>query len=90
VPPDRAARVRDALEHLRAAAERPELTPSGELTGPRALVRELLAAAIDESGEALARDCTELLRGTASAARVRAGVAELTALLDLLDSVGER
>jgi hypothetical protein len=85
VPPARAARLRDALGHLQAAADGPTLAPSGELTGPRALVRELLTVAIDEAGEALGGECTRLLRGTGSAAEVRAGVEELGELLELLE-----
>jgi hypothetical protein len=104
VPPDRVARVIDALEHLAAAAEDVALDgdpseadvaprPPGvarKLTGPRSRVREILTVAIDEAAETLAGEATRLLRGTGSAARVRAGVAEVSGLLDLLDSVEER
>jgi hypothetical protein len=85
VPPDRAARVSDALGHLEAAVDGPTLAPSGELTGRRAQVRELLTVAIDEVAEALGGECTRLLRGTGSAAEVRAGVEELSGLLELLE-----
>ena len=87
MPPDRAARVIDALDHLRVAPDGPTLAPSGALTGPRELVREMLTVAIDEAAEALSRDCTRLLLGTGSAAEVRTGVAELSGLLDLLEAV---
>jgi hypothetical protein len=81
--------MRDALEHLQVAADGPTLAPSGELTGPRARVLEVLTVAIDEAAEALGSDCSRLLRGTGSAAQVRAGVAELNGLLDLLESVDD-
>lgn len=87
MPPDRVARVLDALRHLEVAAGGPTLTPSGELTGPRELLREVLTVAIDEAAETLSGRCTRLLRGTGSAAEVRAGIEELSGLLDLLDSV---
>jgi hypothetical protein len=94
VPPDRVARLVDALEHLSAAAGEPaaaehrdSLARSGRLTAPRDLLRELLTVAIDEAAEALSGHCTRLLRGTGSREPVRAGVDELGALLDLLDTV---
>jgi hypothetical protein len=87
VPPARAARLLDALEHLGAATERDALAQSGDLTGPRALLHEALTVAIDEAAEALSGHCTALLRGTGSAVRVRAGVEEVSGLLDLLDGV---
>jgi hypothetical protein len=82
--------VIDALDHLQAAPDGPTLAPSGELSGPRGLVREALTVAIDEAAEALGAACTRLLRGTGSAAQVRAGVAELSGLLDLLEMAEPR
>jgi hypothetical protein len=87
VPPDRVARLLDALDHLRVEADRDALSRSGELTATRREVHEVLIVAIDEAGEALSGHCTSLLRGTGSAAPVRDGVEELGGLLDLLDSV---
>ncbi|HEX3277284.1 MAG TPA: hypothetical protein VHR40_02085, partial [Thermoleophilaceae bacterium] len=59
-----------------------------ELAAPRGVVRELLATAIDESGDRLSRDSTRLLRGErAAATELRAGLHELGALLDLLETV---
>jgi hypothetical protein len=81
--------MRDALEHMHAAAGRATLAPSGELTGPRTVLRELLAVAIDEAAEALGGDCTRLLRGAGSVDEVRAGVAELSGLLDLLERIDD-
>jgi hypothetical protein len=100
VPPDRAAGLLDALDHLEgsaAIASRAALDDlarqfsSGEeplrVTGPPAVLRELLLVAIDEAGEALGARCTGLLRGEASSTDVRAGVAALGGLLELLDEV---
>lgn len=56
------------------------------LTARRDLLRELLVVAIDEAGDVLGGRCTRLLRGEASAGEVRAGVAELSGLLDLFDA----
>lgn len=83
VPPERVARVRDALEHLGMAP----LTELGELTARRELLREVLTVAIDDVADALGGQATRLLRGIGSAAEVRAGVEELSGLLDLLDTV---
>lgn len=87
VPPARVARLLDALEHLEIPGGRPALARSGELTAPRAQVREVLLVAIDDAADGLSGQCTALLRGTGSAAQVRAGVEELSGLLDLLGSV---
>jgi hypothetical protein len=87
VPPARVATLLDALEHLGKRAERDALAASGSLTAPRALLRDVLKVAIDEAGDALGRHCSSLLRGTGSAAEVRAGVEELGDLVDLLDGL---
>jgi hypothetical protein len=83
VPPERVARVRDALEHLGMEP----LTASRQLTVRRELLREVLTVAIDEVADALGGQATRLLRGGGSVAEVRAGVDELSGLLDLLESV---
>jgi hypothetical protein len=59
------------------------------LTAPRARLREALAAAIDEAGEGLGLECGRLLRGAATAEQVRARVATLTGLLELLERLAE-
>jgi hypothetical protein len=89
VPPARAARLLDALEHLGIAEARPALADSGELTAPHAQLREVLVVAIDEAADALSGRCSAMLRGSGSAEQVRAGVEELSALLDLLDRVDQ-
>jgi hypothetical protein len=89
VPPARVARLIDALEHLELPEGGPDLARSGELTGPRAQVREALLVAIDDAADSLSGQCTALLRGTGSAAQVRDGLDELTGLLDLLGSVDQ-
>jgi hypothetical protein len=104
VPPSRAARLRDALDHLeqssphargqafpRLKADLEEATGGRfEVTAPRAVLRELIAVALDEAGEALATACRRLLRGQEASSAVRERVAEVTDLLDLLDSVEPR
>ena len=57
------------------------------LTAPRDLLGELLAVAIDEAGERVAVQSTRLLRGEEAAAELRADLARLGGLLDLLDAV---
>jgi hypothetical protein len=89
VPPARVPRLLDALEHLQIPQGSPALTRTGELTARRGQVREVLLVAIDDAADALSSDCTRLLRGTGSAAQVRAGVEELSGLLDLLGSVDQ-
>jgi hypothetical protein len=84
VPPARVARLLDALEHLEIPEARPALARSGELTALRPQLRELLLVAIDEAADGLSGECTALLRGSGSVAQVRAGVEEVSALLDLL------
>jgi hypothetical protein len=102
VPTDRLAGIAGALEALRstdAGAGRAPLDDLGRalaaatgqapvaLTARRDLLRELLVVAIDEAGEALRGRCTCLLRGEGSGADVRAGLEELSGLLELLDAV---
>jgi hypothetical protein len=86
VPANLAAALADALQHLPEGAE---LTDDGTLTGPRALLRDALAAAVDEAGDAVGIDCGRLLRGEAATADVRARVATLVGLLDLLERLAE-
>jgi hypothetical protein len=86
-----------ALDHLRstAAADRRapldelarDLAAGGPLTARRDLLSELLAVAIDEAGDRIGLQSTRLLRGEGSAAELRAAVAQLSGLLDLLETV---
>ena len=102
MPTDRLAGLAGALEALRTTRTGAERAPLDDLardlaaatgrapvalTARRDLLRELVVVAIDEAGEALGGRCTRLLRGDGSGAEVRAGVAELRGLLDLLDAV---
>jgi hypothetical protein len=89
-PADLVPGLVDALEHLRgaeAAALAPDLAAGQPLTARRDLLRELLAVAIDEAGERVRLQSTRLLRGESAAAELRAELARLSALLDLLDAV---
>jgi hypothetical protein len=85
LPPDLAARLADAADHLTEAGA--SVAADGSLTGSRAAVRELLAVAIDEVGEQVGIAATALLRGEVDAAELRAALAEAGALLDLLESL---
>jgi hypothetical protein len=97
LPPELAVPLADALQHLtrtasgeRSAAfeELARQAATGELRASRDTLRELLAVAIDEAGEHVSRASSRLLRGDATAAAgLRAGLAELGALLDLLEIV---
>jgi hypothetical protein len=90
VPANLAGAVADALEHLPGAGELArELARSGTLTGRRERLRSGLTVAIDEAGEAVGLACGRLLRGQARDAEVRARVATLAALLDLLERLSE-
>jgi hypothetical protein len=85
VPPALARPIADAAEHL--PGTRASLREGGTLTGPRDAVRELLAAAIDESGERVSRAATALLRGAGTPGELRAQADELGALLALYESL---
>lgn len=99
LPADLVSGLVDALDHLRTGAgadRRAELDDLGrdlagsgplEVTARRALLGELLAVAIDEAADELSRQSTLLLRGQASAAAVRAGLAQVSGLLDLFETV---
>jgi hypothetical protein len=97
LPADLAAPLADALEHLREAATGERATTfqelglqaaTRELTAPHDTLRELLAVAIDETGERVSRESTRLLRGDGKAAtELRAALDELGALLDLLETL---
>jgi hypothetical protein len=90
VPADLTAALADALEHLPDGGELTgELARAGTLTAPRARLREALAAAVDEAGEGVGIGCGRLLRGEAATAELRARVATLTGLLDLLERLAE-
>jgi hypothetical protein len=85
VPPALARPIADAADHLRGT--RASLREDGTLTGSPDAVRELLAVAIDESGERVSRAATALLRGAQTPAELRAALAEAGALLVLYESV---
>ena len=96
LPTDLAASLADALEHLRGTATGQRAAAfarlsgrleRGDLTAPREAVQELLAVAIDEAGDRVARASTGLLRADATAAELRAALHDLGALLDLLETV---
>jgi hypothetical protein len=103
LPADLAAGLADALDHLRATAPPARRPPMDELAGrlgaadsarepleltaPRDLLGELLAVAIDETADRLGQQGTRLVRGEASPAELRAGLEELSGLLDLLETV---
>jgi hypothetical protein len=97
LPANLAAGLNDALDQLRsttAPAGRAtlddlarELAAGGPLTARRDLLGELVAVAIDDAADRLSRQGTRLLRGEASARELRAGVAELSGLLDMLETV---
>ena len=89
LPPELAAPVSDALEHLRTArsGERGARLDGVELSAPRDTLRELLAVAIDEAGERVRSASTGLLRGDCGLAELRAELIQLGALLDLLETV---
>jgi hypothetical protein len=85
-PADLVPGLVDALEHLGSALA-DELKASGQITARRDLLGELLRVAIDAAGDEVALQSTHLLRSDGSAAQLRAGVARLTGLLELLDAV---
>jgi hypothetical protein len=89
VPPARVARLLDALGHLALAEARPALADLGKITATWAQLREVLLVAIDQAADELSAECTALLRGSGSPERVRAGVDEVSALLDLLGGVDQ-
>jgi hypothetical protein len=89
VPPARVARLLDALGHLGLPEARPALADAGTITAPRAQLHEVVLVAIDEAADELSAECTALLRGSGSSERARAGVEEMSALLDLLGSVDQ-
>ena len=97
LPADLTAWLSDALEHLReVATDRPRAaidaleaqlagSPPIELTGPRDLVRELIAVALDEAGERISAASTRLLRGEEAATELRTRLSEASALVELLE-----
>jgi hypothetical protein len=103
LPAELASGLVDALDHLRAGAaphrgaslddlgrQLAAAPPAGgplELTARRDLLSELVAVAIDEAADRLGRHGTRLVRGEASAAELRAGLVELSGLLDLLETL---
>ena len=83
--PGLAARVADASGHL--PARRATLAEDGTLRGSRDALRELLAVALEESGDRVSRAATGLLRGEGTSDELRAALAEAGALLDLYKSI---
>ncbi len=89
VPADLVPGLVDALEHLESPppSER-QSDGTLTLTASREVLRELLAVAIDEAGEAVARASTRLLRGEGSVGDLRARLAVLAGLVELLETAG--
>ena len=96
LPAELAPPLADAVKHLRATASGERANrfeklashlAAGELSGPRDTLGELLATAIDETGERIGNDSSRLLRGDATAGELRARLHELGALLDLLETL---
>jgi hypothetical protein len=85
IPADLVPELIGALEHA-SSPEAVDLA-GDQLTGRRDLLTELMTVAIDEAGERVGLASTRLLRGEGSAAELRARVATLAGLLDLLESV---
>jgi hypothetical protein len=96
-PADLAPGLVDALDHLRGSAgadRRAELDAlgsalagGGAVSARRDLVGELLAVAIDETGERVAAASVRLVRGDDDATGLRGPLDALTRLLDLYESV---
>ncbi|MBA3262543.1 MAG: hypothetical protein H0T69_08770 [Thermoleophilaceae bacterium] len=99
LPADLASGLVVALDQLRstAAPERraplddlARALPGGEateVTARRDLLSEVVTVAIDEAGNKVSECSTRLLRGEGSADELRARLAELDELLDLLELV---
>jgi hypothetical protein len=86
IPADLVSELSGALEHL-SSREAVDLA-EGQLTARRDLLDELTRVAIDEAGDQVGLASGRLLRGEGSDAQLRARIATLTGLLDLLDSFG--
>jgi hypothetical protein len=86
IPADLVPELVGALDHVSS----PEAVglAGDQLTGRRDLLAELMTVAIDEAGEQVGLASTRLLRGEGSTADLRAEVARLGALLDLLEALG--
>jgi hypothetical protein len=85
IPADLVSELVGALDHV-SSPEAVDLA-GDRLIGRRDLLTELITVAIDEAGEQVGLASSRLLRGEGSAAELRARVATLVGLLDLLDSV---
>jgi hypothetical protein len=85
IPADLVSELIGALDHV-SNPEAADLA-DGQLTARRDLLTELFRAAIDEAGDQVGLASGRLLRGEGSAAELRARVATLSGLLDLLDAV---
>jgi hypothetical protein len=97
LPADLVPGLVDALDHLRgsAATERraeldavaTSLSAGPTITARRDLLGELLAVAIDETGDRVAGASGRLLRGEGAAGELRAALEGLGRLLDLFEGV---
>jgi hypothetical protein len=90
-PADLVPGLVDALEHLTgpdAARLAAALRAGGAVSARRDLLHEMVRVAIDEAGERVGQGCTRLVRGEGSASELRALVAQLSGLLDLLARLG--
>ena len=85
IPADLVSELTDALDHV-SNPEGASLA-GDQITARRDLLTELLTVAIDEAGEQVGLASTRLVRGEGTAAELRAAVARLGALLDLLDGL---
>lgn len=86
IPADLVSELTGALDHV-SNPEGASLA-GDQLTAPRDLLTELLTVAIDEAGEQVGLASTGLVRGEGSAAELRATMARLAGLLDLLEALG--
>jgi hypothetical protein len=85
IPADLVSELIGARDHL-SSPEGLDVA-DGRLTARRDLLDELIRVAIDEAGDQAGLAGGRLLRGEGSAAELRARVATLSGLLDLLDAV---
>jgi len=85
------AEHREAVDSLlgQLSAECGDGARSYELTGPRPLLWSAVYDALCSAAEQLAEDCNDLWRGTIDASVTRAGIADVSARLDLLTEVGD-
>jgi hypothetical protein len=85
IPADLASELLGAREHL--SSPEAVAVADGRLAARRELLDELIKVAVDEAGDQVGLASARLLRGDGSAAEVRARIATLNGLLDLLDGL---